>query len=138
METSTGNRQAELQSMKLRAIVSDHLGGLDDAAALRPTGTFGLGAGLVTGGQAWVLLAERPERGLGPALGWARQAGFPDAITELHVLAETSTGVLARRAAQFDVPVHVGRSTVVRSGRHMPIRCRTWRRSTPGTTRCGR
>src|SRR6478609_8216817 len=92
--------------MKVRAIVSDHKGGLDDATLL-PAGAFGLGAALVVDAEAWVLLAERPERGLGPALAWARQAGFPDTVTQLHVLAEDATGLLARRAQQFRVPVRV-------------------------------
>lgn len=111
METSTGDRQAQLRAMKLRAIVTEHLGTLDQATLL-PAATFGLGAALVVGpagrgAEAWVLLAERPERGLGPALAWARQAGLPDSVSTVHVLAEDAAGVLARRAELFDVPVRV-------------------------------
>jgi hypothetical protein len=99
-------RQAQLQLIKLRALVSDHLGGLEDAAPV-PATSFGLGAGLVDRGEAWVLAAERTERSLGPALGWARQVGFPTELTHLHLLAEDATGLLARRAAQFEVPITV-------------------------------
>lgn len=106
--TSAAARQAQLQLVKLRALVADHLGGLGDAAPA-PASSFGLGAGLVAGGDAWVLVAERAERALGPALAWARQAGFPGAIGRLHVLAEAATGLLARRAAQFEVPITIWR-----------------------------
>ena len=105
MDTSA-DRQAQLRAVKLRALVAGHRAGLDQAT-LQPASGFGLGAGLVVDGEAWVLVAERPERGLGPALAWARQAGFPDSVSVLHVLAEESTGVLARRAEQLEVPVHV-------------------------------
>ncbi len=106
MDTPTVDRQAQLRALKLRTLVSDHRGGFDQAASA-PTSAFGPGAALVVDGEAWVLVAERPERGLGPALAWARQAGFPDSVSTLHVLAEESTGVLARRAEQFEVPVRV-------------------------------
>ncbi len=99
-------RQAQLQLVKLRALVSDHLGGLEDATPV-PAAPFALGAGLLVRGEAWVLVAERAERSLGPALAWARQAGFPTDVTRVHLLAESATGLLARRAAQFDVPITV-------------------------------
>jgi hypothetical protein len=43
------------------------------------------------------------ERGLGPAVAWALRHG----AGELHVLAESGTGTLARRAAAFALPVTV-------------------------------
>jgi len=53
-------------------------------------------------GTGWVLAQERPERALGGALAWGRQAD----LRELHVLVEEAAGVLARRASQFaDPPV---------------------------------
>ena len=48
----------------------------------------------------WVLVDERPERGLGPALAWARQQG----VTDLHLLVDAGAGVLARRAQAFSRP----------------------------------
>lgn len=55
------------------------------------------------GDEAWVLVDERPERGLGPALAWARQ----QRATSLHVLVESAGGILARRAASFEEPPSV-------------------------------
>jgi hypothetical protein len=108
MDTSGSARQAQLQSMKLRAIVTEHLG-VPAGASLVAAPSFGLGAGLIVSDEAWVLLSERAAGGLGPALAWARQSGFPDRVGTLHVLAEESTGVLARRAARFSPPVRVWR-----------------------------
>jgi hypothetical protein len=50
-----------------------------------------------------VLVDGDPARGLGPALAWARRRD----ARELHVLAERETGLLARRAAAFRVPITV-------------------------------
>jgi hypothetical protein len=50
-----------------------------------------------------VLLDERQQSGLGPALAWAVRAG----VGRLHVLAEEATGTLARRAAAFRMPIDV-------------------------------
>lgn len=61
---------------------------------------FARGAAIIDGGRAWVLLDDQPARGLGPALAWAEQAG----ALEVHVLAETDTGLLARRAGRFASP----------------------------------
>jgi hypothetical protein len=82
----------------LHALVSERWGtvapGGDDPAG----SLFGPGATLRRGDQGWVLLDDRPERGLGPALAWARQQG----VSEMHVLAETGVGVLARRSLAFE------------------------------------
>jgi hypothetical protein len=92
------SRRARLRSLKLRALVREHLG--HDAAA--GDGVFPRGAALVDG-AAWVLLEDEPERGLGPALAWARRQG----ADRVHVLADRSTGLLARRAAAFAFPIEV-------------------------------
>ncbi|MGD9703631.1 MAG: hypothetical protein AB7Q42_11335 [Acidimicrobiia bacterium] len=89
-------RRSQLLAVKLASLVREHTGG--DSVEL---GTFPGGAALVRDGHdAWVLLEERPERGLGPALAWARQQG----AAHLHVIAEQATGILARRAAEFAEP----------------------------------
>ncbi len=93
------SRLARLNAIKLAALVRDHQGGEPD---LQP-GEFAAGAGLVLDGEAWVLLADKPERGLGGAVAWALRQG----CTALHVVAETATGLLARRAAGFVVPISV-------------------------------
>jgi hypothetical protein len=98
------SRLARLNSIKLTALVRDHLGGEPE---FRP-GEFAGGAALcqidpVQGDAAWVLLAERPERGLGAALAWALRQG----VGALHVVAESGTGLLARRASGFAFPIAV-------------------------------
>lgn len=103
VSTPTGSDESErhrrLQALRLGALVREHLG-RDLAAA--PTG-FPLGAALVEQDAAWILLAEAPERGLGPALAWAHRQG----VARVNVLAERATGLLARRAAAFSIPIDV-------------------------------
>ena len=60
-------------------------------------GTFPGGATLRAAARGWVLAEEQPERALGGALAWARQHG----LSELHLLAEEATPLLARRATTF-------------------------------------
>jgi len=92
-------RRSALLSTKLAVLVRDHVGPSDDVVA----GTIGGGAGLMREGVAWVLAEEMPARYLGPAMAWARQQGAID----LHLLAETDAGLLARRAQHFQNPPHV-------------------------------
>ena len=65
--------------------------------------TFAPGAALMHGGEAWVLLDERPTRRLGAALAWSLRAG----AGALHVITESGSGVLARRAAELRMPITV-------------------------------
>jgi hypothetical protein len=92
--------RAALNAAKLGALVRDHTG--EGSGARAP---FPGGAALVDGDTAWVLLDERPERGLGRAMAWASSRGF----ATLHVLADEETGVLARRAWLFAEPPTVWR-----------------------------
>lgn len=91
-------RRSRLLAMKLATLVRDHEG----QAAVQPV-PFALGAAGLDGSVGWVLLDERQHRGLGPALAWAVRAG----VDHLHVLAEESTGTLARRASAFRIPIEV-------------------------------
>lgn len=95
-------RRSQLNAIKLRALVRDHLA-LDDGSLPTDADEFGAGAALLHGDTAWVLLDERPERGLGAALAWAlrREAAA------LHVVADQGTGTLARRAQGFGFPISV-------------------------------
>lgn len=108
-------RRAALLSIKLRALVSDHLGSdaLPSVADAQAGASFGRGAALIVRDCAWVLLDEQPERGLGAALAWATRQSD---VRSLAVIAEASTGILARRAALFEMPITVwqaqGRSLV--------------------------
>jgi dipeptidyl aminopeptidase/acylaminoacyl peptidase len=56
-------------------------------------------------GQAFVLV-EGDHR-LGAALAWSRRAG----ATEVHVIADEESGVLARQAGEFATAVHVWRTS---------------------------
>lgn len=100
-------RRRRLVGIKLRALVADHLGAEAPEAA-----DFPPGAALRVGDDAWVFLDARPAERLGAALAWAVRAGS----TALHVVAEAGIGTLARRAAEFDLPITVweadGRSLV--------------------------
>jgi len=89
-------QRAALVAAKLRALVTEH----DRVEHLEVTGFPGGAAARSTRGdpRAWFLAETSPERGLGPALTWAARHD----IAELHVIAESGTGTLARRAAHFD------------------------------------
>jgi hypothetical protein len=89
-------RRSQLLGLKLAALVRDHAGA--DAAIV--PGVWPGGAALMRNGEAWVLAEDDADRSLGRALAWARQQG----AVALHLLAERSTGLLARRAALFAVP----------------------------------
>jgi hypothetical protein len=97
--TDESTRRSRFRSLKLRALVREHLG--RDLVAV--DGVFPRGAALVDGDEAWVLVEDDPERGLGPAVAWAHR----QRVGGVHVLAERSTGVLARRAVAFAWPVNV-------------------------------
>ncbi len=88
----------QLLAVKLAALVRDR----DKAATLQP-GEFGGGAALMAADTAWVLLDDRPERGLGAAMAWALRHD----ATDLNILTEHAAGTLARRAIGWNPPVHV-------------------------------
>lgn len=108
-ETADPSRRARLNAIKLSALVREHLG---ESALVAEPSPYPGGAALLVGTTAWVLADEAPHRSLGGALGWALRSG----AERLCLVAEASTGLLARRAAGFGVPVDVfaahGRSLV--------------------------
>src|SRR5947209_6152077 len=91
-------RRQALMGVKLAALVRDHWGEGD-----RRPSPFPGGAALTEGSIGWVLVEDRPARGLGGALAWARRAGAED----VHVLVESAAGTLARRATMFAQPPQV-------------------------------
>jgi hypothetical protein len=93
------SQRARLNAVKLRVLVAEHTGG--DVAA--EVAEFEPGGALVHGGAAWVLLDEQPATRLGAALAWALRQH----VERLHVIAGAGTGVLARRAGEFDLPIEV-------------------------------
>jgi hypothetical protein len=110
-------RRSRLLGLKLAALVRDHAGDPPGEP-----GVFPGGAALVRTGEAWVLGEDQPERLLGPALAWARQQ---EATGTLHVLAESATGTLARRAGWFRRPIEVsrveGRALVAAEAEPLPV-----------------
>ena len=99
--STNDTRKSQLLSLKLRALVRDHLG-YESESGLVPD-VFARGAAVVEGDVAWVFVDDRPERGLGPALLWSLKEGH----RALNVLAERCTGILARQAALFTTPITV-------------------------------
>ncbi|MFM7093760.1 MAG: hypothetical protein ACKOYL_04275, partial [Actinomycetota bacterium] len=108
--STNDTRKSQLLSLKLRALVRNHLGRPNDDGIV--PAAFARGAAVTESGNSWVLVEDQPGRGLGPALLWAVKEGS----SALNVLAETGTGTLARQAAYFDFPItvwHVNDRTLV-------------------------
>ena len=102
--TDQSDRRSGLLAVKLKALVREHLGTDLPADPIANRPTFGRGAAIVTGETAWVLLDEQSNSGLGGALAWAVKQ--PD-VNRLGVIADRDSGVLARRAALFEMPITV-------------------------------
>ncbi len=98
-DVDESGRRSRLRSIKLHALVRDHLGRDIDASV----GAFPPGAALTAEGGAWVLAEDDASRSLGPALAWAIRSG----ATSLDLLAERETGSLVRRAAGIRFPIDV-------------------------------
>ena len=93
-------RRSRLLSLKLRALVRDHLGLASD-----PEGSsemFGLGAAFVAANATWVLIDGDSSRSLGPVLAWTSRFGNP-----VHLLVEQESGLVARRAQFFHSAITV-------------------------------
>ena len=91
-------RRGHLLTIKLSALARDH-GASHDLEAI----PFALGAAATDGVDGWGVLDDQPHRGLGPALAWAVRSR----VERLQILAETATGVLARRATAFRLPIEI-------------------------------
>lgn len=97
--SAAATRHGRLVGIKLRALVRDHLS--DDT--IGEPAAFAPGAALLHVDSAWVYLDDRPQQRLGAALAWALRAG----AGSLNAIAEAGSGVVARRAAEFDYPITV-------------------------------
>jgi hypothetical protein len=97
---SAPERRARLLAVKLSALVRDHDGG-----EVQIPGTFALGAALLAGDRAWILLDDIVDdgRGLGAALVWATRQN----VAELNLVADEPLTVAARRAGAFRLPIRV-------------------------------
>jgi hypothetical protein len=108
--TTDPQRRAALLALKLRVLVREHLGlGADAELSARPE-SFGRGAALVLEDTAWILLDEQAERGLGGAIAWAQRvatAGGRRGVRTVSIITERSSGILARRAELFELPIDI-------------------------------
>jgi hypothetical protein len=107
-DSTDRERRSRLLSIKLRALVREHLG-----LSSEPEGraeVFGLGAAFVTPSETWVYVDGAAQRALGPTLAWfvtQMQSGMAPAGAPLNLVVERDSGLLVRRAAMFDLPIHV-------------------------------
>lgn len=103
-------RAARLHSIKLGALVRDHLVAQGATEPVVEPDEFAGGAALVHGDEGWVLVADRESpgssRGLGGALAWALRR----TVAHLHVVVDDGEGGLARRAGGFTMPIRVWRA----------------------------
>ena len=91
-------QRSRLLSLKLRALVRDHLGTDTEGTAEM----FALGSAFVTPTDVWVLIDGDASRSLGPVLAWTAKYERP-----VQLLTEQHAGLLARRASLFDVALTV-------------------------------
>jgi hypothetical protein len=98
-DSGAGDRRKLLLGVKLRALVSEHVGVVID---VEPT-VFGAGAALVYERAAWTIIDGDAARRLGAALAWAIRHD----ATSLDLVVERDGGLLARRAQAFTFPIRV-------------------------------
>lgn len=98
--SADAERRSRLLSIKLRALVRGHLG-LESEAEGTPE-VFAPGAALVRDDAVWLLIDGDASRAFGPAVAWSMRHERP-----LHILVERDSGIVARRAELFDLPVTV-------------------------------
>jgi len=92
-------RRGRLLGAKLKALVAEHLAAPVDASPQ----SFPGGAALVHDDRAWVLAEGDASEVLGRALAWSLRRG----VAGVDIVAEAGSGVVARRAAGFDMPIDV-------------------------------
>jgi hypothetical protein len=94
------DRRSRLLSMKLRALVREHLQlSVEPAGSTEP---FALGSSYITADTVWVLVDGDASRSLGPVLAWTSRFSLP-----VQLVVETHSGLLARRAQFFNVDITV-------------------------------
>lgn len=100
MMNEDSDRRSRLMSLKLRALVREHL-----QLTVEPSGsseTFALGAAFITADAAWVLVDGDASRALGPVLAWTSRFHLP-----VQLVVETHSGLLARRSQFFSTAITV-------------------------------
>lgn len=102
------DRRGRLFSAKLSALVTSNFEEARTGSQGSTRGVaLGVGAALIQETTAWVLVEEKPERGLGVALTWAIRHG----ASHLHLLVPAHGGQVARRAAEFAIDISVWTTT---------------------------
>jgi len=100
MMNDDSDRRSRLLSLKLRALVREHLHLATDPAGTSET--FALGASFITTDAVWVLVDGDASRSFGPVLAWTSRFNLP-----VQLVVETHSGLLARRAQFFNVDITV-------------------------------
>lgn len=98
--SADAERRSRLLSVKLRALVREHLG-LESEPGGSPE-VFAPGAAFLADDAVWVLVDGDASRALGLSVAWSLRFGLP-----LNILVERDSGIVARRAGLFDLPVSV-------------------------------
>ena len=98
--SADAERRSRLLSLKLRALVREHLGLESEPVGIPEV--FALGAAFVADDAVWLLIDGDATRSLGPSLAWSARFDRP-----VQILVERDSGIIARRAALFSLPVAV-------------------------------
>lgn len=99
-------RRSRLLSVKLAALVRSLDGEAVETLSSEPCP---LGASLLADDVAWLLIDGDASRSLGPSLAWVMRQFAPRVPQAINLVVENSSGLLVRRAAQFDLPISVWR-----------------------------
>lgn len=99
MSDNDAQRRSRLLSVKLAALIGQHLG-IDAASYTQEP--CGLGAALVCDDAVWILVDGDASHALGPAIAWASKYSRP-----FHLVVDNHSGVLVRRASGFELPISV-------------------------------
>jgi hypothetical protein len=112
-QSADREQRSRLLSVKLRALVREHLLLSKDASRTDDVegvvDAFALGTSFVQPDATWLYVDGDAVRSLGPSLAWAlnRHAGSDLQTHSINLVVERDSGVLARRASLFDVPIYV-------------------------------
>ncbi|NQV96815.1 MAG: hypothetical protein HQ486_03375 [Acidimicrobiaceae bacterium] len=108
--STSGDDGSRIDRVRLCALVSSQLNGLnqkpvelDSPVQFDSTVEFGSAVGVIRDGTAWVLLTDRHDRGLGPALLWATH----HLASALRVFTDEYADDLARRASFFNFDIKI-------------------------------
>lgn len=104
MSDNDSERRSRLLSVKLAALVRTQADADFDSFRVEPCA---VGAALVSDASIWILIDGDASRLLGPSLAWALRAASKTSQVEIHLIAEEHAGLLARRAEQFHLPLHI-------------------------------